>query len=187
MESTLNVKLMGGIVVVLVAIKYGLLPVLEWQNQTIDELYQVERRNVKAENLLNNKDQVFMRLAKLSNQYKSETQTYPKFDAQIVFRLESQVLFDILIQQNNLRKTQFFWHDSEDKQVFGNLYKAKFNIDFTGYLKDFALLQTKLVNANKQFKILNMSTSILNQTQKSIGIVDATLTVDAYYWRGEAQ
>ena len=108
MESTLNVKLMGAIVLLLVAIKFGLLPVLDWQNQSINEITQVERRNAKAENLLKNKDQIFMRLAKINNLYKAKAETYPSFEASIAFRLETQVLFDILLQQNDLRKTQFF-------------------------------------------------------------------------------
>ncbi len=184
MEASLNVKLMGVVAIFLAAIKFALLPVIDWQNQMIDEIYQVERRNIKAENLLSNQDQIFMKLATLDGGYKQKADIYPVFADQASFRLETQILFEMLLKQYDLRQTQFFWRDSEDINAFGNLHKAKFNVNFHGKLKDFTLLQSALLSVNKQYKIANMSLNTRSQTDKSFGFVKAAITVEAFYWLG---
>jgi hypothetical protein len=186
-ETSLNVKLMGVVAVVLATIKFALLPIIDWQNQVIDEIYQVERRNIKAENLLSNQDQIFMKLATLDGGYKQKAEIYPVFLDQPSFRLETQILFELLLKQYNLRQTQFFWRDSEDTNAFGTLHKAKFNVNFNGKLKDFALLQSALLAINKQYKMANMSLNVRGQTAKSFGSVRAAITVEAFYWLGGKQ
>ncbi|MCJ8272063.1 MAG: hypothetical protein MJK04_22035 [Psychrosphaera sp.] len=187
METSLNVKLMGAVAVVLAVIKFGLLPVIDWQNQLVDEIYQVERRNIKAQNLLSSQDQIFMKLATLDGGYKQKAKIYPVFIDQPSFRLETQKLYEMLLKQYNLHQTQFFWRDSEDKNAFGSLHKAKFNVNFNGTLKDFALLQSRLLAVNKQYKIANMSLNVRAQTAKSFGQVRAAITVEAFYWLGGVQ
>jgi hypothetical protein len=187
MELTANVKLMGVAAVLLALIKFGLLPIVEWQNQAIDEIYQIERRNTKAENLLGSQAQMMMKLVQLDGSYKQKADIYPGYTDQPSFRLETQIMFEMLLKQQNLSQTQFFWRDSEDKQVFGKLHKAKFNINFTGLLKDFALLQSSLLDMNKQFKIANMALNVRGQSAKSFGYVRASISVDAYYWLGGNQ
>ncbi|NQZ05996.1 MAG: hypothetical protein HRT35_02450 [Algicola sp.] len=184
MELTSNVKLMGAAALLLALIKFGLLPIVQWQNNTIDEIYQIERRNAKAEYLLGSQEQIMMKLVELDSSFKEKAEIYPNYTDQPSFRLETQIMFEMLLKQQNLSQNQFFWRDSEDKQVFGTLHKAKFNVSFTGTLKDFALLQSSLLDMNKQFKIANMALNVRGQSAKSFGYVRASISVDAYYWLG---
>lgn len=187
MQSSLNIKLLVFFAGLLILVKFALLPIIQWQNQKVDDIRQYDRRNVKAQNLLANKEKIFMRMATLDKAYQSEAKPFPSFEDKASFRLETQMMFDMLLKQYGLSRTQFFWRDSEDKQVFDNLYKAKFNVDFGGKLKDFALFHTALVTSNPNYRIANMSLRIAKQSDKSMGTVNATLTIEAFYWLGGIQ
>ncbi|MFT4925942.1 MAG: hypothetical protein ACI8WB_002037 [Phenylobacterium sp.] len=184
MASRLNMKVMLPVVATLLLIKFALLPVVAWQNELLAELEQHEQRNAKAERLLNGEAQLLAQLAALSQDYDAQEKAYPRFAAAEDFHIETKMMFDILLRQFNLKVTQFFWRDSTDKEIFPGMYKARFNVDFTGKFKDFALLQARLGTTEKAFRIVNFSNAVKQQSATSMGLVNSTLTVEAYYWLG---
>lgn len=187
MESRLNSKLMVFVVAILLLIKFALLPILSWQNQVIEEISQYERKNAKVERLLANQDKMFFDFVTSDKAYKTKANSYPTFADRSLFRLETQISFEMLLKQNGLQQSQFFWQDEQDKPVFDNLYKAKFNVRFSGLLKDFALLHSKLATLNKRYKIVNFRVRVKDQTAKSIGNASAVFSVEAYYWLGDGK
>lgn len=180
----LSNKALVSVVAVLAGIKFVLLPVAQWQNEQLAVIEQHEKRNAKAERLLDSEEQLALRLATLDKDYKALADKYPRFEAPADFRIETQIMFDMLLQQENLKVTQFFWREKLDKEVINGMYMGRFNVDFTGKLKDVALLQGRLATTEKAYRVANLSIAVKNQTDKSLGEAQGTFTVEAYYWLG---
>ena len=182
MTNLLKVTVMLPVVVILLFIKLALLPIMAWQSELLADIEQYEQRNTKAQRLLNSESELINQLSKLSQKYESQVQAYSSFDATEDFHIETKVMIDILLGEFDLKVTRFFWRKSTDEEVFPGFYKARFNVDFTGKLKNFALLQARLGTSEKAFKILNFSNRVRNQSATSMGVVASTLTVETYYW-----
>jgi hypothetical protein len=182
MASLLNIKVMLPMVVTLLLIKFGLLPVVEWQNDLLADIEQYEQRNTKAQRLLNSEAELVKKMSVKSEEYLAQEKAYPNFAASEDFHIETKMRFDILLGQFNLKVTQFFWRSTTDEEIFPGMYKARFNINFIGKTKDFALLQARLGTDEKAFRIVNFSNLISKQSATSMGMVKSTLTVEAYYW-----
>ena len=187
MESSTNTKVLLVVVLMLVAVKFALMPVIEWQNSSIDEIAQHQKRVVKSERLIDSQMQLIEQLAKFEQDYKKSIDVYPVFNDSPTFRLETQINFEMLLKAANLNKARLFWRSDVDEVAFGNLYKASFNVDFTGKVKDVALFHSQLTQEYPQFKVLNMSHSFRGQSEKRMGFSNSTFTIAAYYWRGQKQ
>ncbi len=184
MASRLNSKTLLPVAVVLIIIKFVLLPIVAWQNDLLSQIERHEQRNAKAQRLLDSEAQLTSRFVSLSESYKEQADQYPRFAAAEDFHIETKIMFDMLLQQNQLKVTQFFWREAVDKEIFPGMYMGRFNVNFSGQFKDFALLQSKLGTSEKAFRIANFSAMVKKQTDKSIGTVEAAFTIEAYYWLG---
>lgn len=187
MESSANTKVYMVVVLVLVAIKFAVMPVIDWQNDIIEEITQHQKRVDKSERLIASGPELLQKLSSFSQEYKTQTEAYPSFADATLFRLETQMSFEILLKADNLRKLRFFWRSDVDEVAFDNLYTASFNVDVSGSIKDIALFHSRLIHEYPQFKVRNMSHSLRANTQndKSMGVASSTFTINTYYWRGE--
>lgn len=185
MKSSLNTRILLVVMLGLVGIKFLLMPVIDWQDQLIDTTAQVEKRNLKAENLLASESDIIMQLAETDKQLKALFDLYPKYPDSTIFRLDTQTKLEKMLRQHSLRQTQFFWRTDEDEQVKGQLYMATFNVNFVGKAKVFAAMHTKIAAEQKHFRVRNMRINYRGQKAESFGYADVILTIEAYYWRGE--
>jgi hypothetical protein len=124
------------------------------------------------------------KLESVEKNYQDLVATYPSYSDSPTFRLQTQISFETLLKSNKLRQKKFFWRSNEDEQLFGTLHKAKFNVNFNGKAKDFALFHSRLAAEHRQFKVLNMSASLRAQKPDSLGRVKGSFTVEALYWLG---
>jgi len=184
-ETTLNTKVLIMVALLLVGVKFVLMPVIDWQNQTIEQIEQVERRNLKSQKLLSKQDELLVGMAAADKKYREQKETFPSYVDSTMFRLETQIKYENLLKSHGLRQSNFFWRGDQDEQVFGSLYKGRFNVSFNGKLKQFAILHSKLAEQMREYKVLNYNAGVQMQKQQSMGAVNATLTIDAYYWLGE--
>lgn len=184
MEQNTKLKFLLFFVVVLAGIKFGLLPVVQWQGETMEEISAIERRNAKAEALLSNQQQLFMNLANKDKAYKALASQFSSFADSSSFRLETRIMFDQILKMDKLNTKRFFWRGDEDEQVSDNLYSASFNATIYGKVKDFAMLQSKLANNYPAYRINNMSGNLSNHTDKSAGQIEVTVTIEAFYYKG---
>jgi hypothetical protein len=182
--TQVKTKTLLPVVAILLLIKFVLAPVVEWQNETLIEIERYEKRNEKTQRLLNGETQLLSSLAAVDKEYKLQAEAYPRFNTIADFHIETKIVFDMLLKQNRLKVTQFFWHDSVDKAVFPGMQLGRFNVSFIGNFKDFALLQAKLGSSEKAFRIVNFSTQVKNQSDASVGTVNGTFTIETYYWLG---
>lgn len=187
MESSANTKVLLVMALILIGIKFTVMPVIEWQNDTIEKIAQHQKRVDKSERLIASTPQLLQQLASFGQDYKTQTQAYPLYGDSTIFRLETQMKFEVLLQSEDLRKLRFFWRSEVDEVAFNNLYTASFNVDVAGSVKDMALFHSKLIKEYPQFKVRNMSHTLRSNTQndKSMGYASSTFTIIAYYWRGE--
>lgn len=184
MVQNSRLQLMLIAAVLLSAIKFGLLPVLEWQDDVLQQIAAVEKRNFKSQKLLEDKDQLEMKMVQIGAGYNKLAQSLPVYPDQSSYRLETQLMIEQVLKIDDFHTKQFFWRTDLDKNHFGNLYSSSFNIDFIGSAKKFVLLQTKIAANYPEFRVLNMSNRLSGYSETSLGKIDATLTIEAYYWRG---
>ncbi len=184
MQSNPKLQLMLGAVILLSAVKFALLPLLQWQNETLEQIASIETRNAKAQKLLADKDAMMAELTQLGTKYNNLAQSIPVYPDSASFRLETQMMFEQVLKMEHFRPKQFYWREDTDTQLFGNFYSASFNVNFLGGAKDFALLQSKLAYNYPEYRILNMSNSLSGFKADSLGRADVSLTVEAYYWKG---
>lgn len=187
MAVSRNSKLLVVAASLLGVIKFALLPVIAWQNQTIEQIQQIEARNEKSQRLLQQEPDLIKGLQQSNESYAALVDTYPSFADSPSFRLETQINFEALLKSANLRQKKFFWRSEQDEKVIGSLYSAKFNVNFSGKAKDFAILHAQLAKSQRQFMIQNMSIPMRRQTPDSLGSVNGSLTIKALYWQGGAQ
>ena len=187
MESSTNTKVLLVVVLMLVGIKFAVMPILDWQNETVEQITQHQTRVDKAQRLIDSQPQLLQQLVSTQQDYQAKVGSYPQFPDSTIFRLETQMNFELLLKTEKLRHNRFFWRSEVDEVAYGDLHFASFNVDFTGNLKDVALFHSKLANEYPQFKVLNMSNEVRNrtQTEKSMGFSSSTFTIAAYYWRGD--
>lgn len=184
MQDKNKMTLLLSLVVVLAGVKFGLLPVLDWQADKLEQIDSIERRNEKAQRLLDQQQAIFMQLASTGKQYKQTAEAFPVYPESATFRLQSQVMFEQILKQDELSTRRFFWRSDTDTQVQGNLHKAAFNASVYGSAKNFVMLQSKLAHQYPDYRMTNMSLNLSNYNEKSLGRVNVTFTVESYYWKG---
>ena len=185
MKQTNNTHVLLAVLLLLLAVKFALLPVLAWQNQLIEQAQRIELRNQKAQDLLQRQQQLTDQLSRQTEQLKLLQQRYPVFAQATEFRLQSQMDFENLIKQFKLRKKQFFWRGDNDELLTDSLAMGVFNVTITGTSKQLALLHAELSTKYTQFRVRNMRFNIRRQKVDSLGLITATITVEALYWQGE--
>lgn len=184
MNSGLNKQWLLPLVAVLVLIKFVLMPVVLWQDEVMADIARHEQRNAKAGRLVDNQAQLKAQLSALGENYQAQVEAFPRYATAAGFRIETKIKLDNLLKQKNLAVARFTWRDEVDSEVFPGMFKARFNVSFSGKLKDFALLHAALDSSEKAFRISNFGSNIKAQSKTSLGTVRGSLTVEAYYWLG---
>ncbi len=182
MESNNN-KLLLSLVAVLLLIKFAVMPIFDWQAEKIDQINSLHKREVKAAELLAQKEHLMQQVQLVEKKLADQQQAFPTFATSEDFRLETQKLLEELLKKHELNVKQIFWRNNKDVDVMEGMYKARVSVRMYGKVKDFALLHADVVTDTPSVKVVAMGLQTKQQSKTSAGTFKGVITFEAIYWR----
>ena len=129
-----NKPLLLSVVAVLAAIRFVLVPFIEWQNEKLSVLNRQEMQLIKGLELLASRESLDEELSRLRNERNSLGGDFLGNDADATsYQLRVQKLINSLLEKNNLKSRNTNWLAAVDK---GSLEEHKIEVSFSGKQKD---------------------------------------------------
>lgn len=171
----------------LIGIKMVLLPIIDWQNQQVEELVGHEKRIAKAEAIIEEQAAMQKALDESESILTAIEEQFPRYPNSEIFRLETQKRFESEMAEQGIEAQQIFWRDDQDIQVSGNLYRAKLSIRCNGEFNHFLQFQLALEKKQLSNQLKGLALQMRGANAESAGNVKGLTTFDVYYYRGVSQ
>lgn len=182
MRDLLNNKpLMLGLILLLATIKFGVVPLLEWQEAKVVSIGKLEERLLKTERLLLNKDETLSTINTISQEISAYDELIfkPSSD-EVQFKLGQQEIIEELFTKNGLSVSRTSWLTSVQKVGYEELMME---MTVTGSFKQ--LMRALLVSETMKPKIalanFTLNVSRMRASSKRLGRVSGKITFTV--WR----
>lgn len=180
----MNRVILIGFLTVLLAIRFLIMPIFDWQTETVERLAIDEKRLDKLETSGENLPLLqgqFQLIQKVSDGLDEIVHT---LSSEQQFKLEQQQKLENLLEQYNLSSLRFGWSESISLSEQGaDMYRAQ--IQLKGKLSDFIPLHLELESNSPVIQVSGLEVRLDRQTRTQLG----TATIDlelSFYTLGES-
>jgi len=172
-------SLLLGIVALLIIVKFIVLPVIEWQNTTVEANQGISKRLIKVKHILNNQTQSESMLARQSKKNDMVKMLFHEDTNPASFKLKMQQIVEKMLKDNEISITNFGWKKQQNIEVI-NAEENEFQIRFKGKLVDVITLMSKLEIENHLFNITGFNFDVKRQNKENLGYVTGRITIAIY-------
>jgi len=162
--------ILGGIIL----IKYMLMPIIEWQNDSVEQLVVLNKKLDKSLGFINELprlEQEKVKLADFLKTIKLDVDTYQDISR---YQLDKQREIEKVFAENKIIIKSFNWRDIVK---IGNGSQLKLMIRYSGKLKDFISLHMAISQFNRSVEVTNFGLNIRTQTDKSLGDITGSIVL----------
>ena len=153
-------------------IKFVLYPVIEWQDETVQQLSSLNKKLIKSKNFINELPQLESEREKLSSylaELKDSVDTYSDIST---YQIGKQKEIETLFTDTGMVIKSFNWQDSIKTEKGAQL---KLMIQYSGSLKDFLKLHMMMGKFNQSIEITNLGLNIRGQEQGTMGVITGSI------------
>jgi len=171
---TQNKNILLIILAIILVLKFALLPIIEWQNQSINTLQIVNKKLNKSLSFINELPKLEEQKQRLINslaQLKSEVDTYQDVSR---YQLEKQREVEKIFAMHNIVIKSFNW---QDIIKLNNGTQLKLMVKYSGKLKDFLSLHMDISKFNRSTTVSNLGLNIRGQDDKSLGVISGSIVL----------
>jgi len=168
MQLLRNYPYLSALLVLLIALKFLFVPLVQWQNDTLWSISQNDKRLSRAMGAITHIDSNRVQLGALQQQLgQLQTFFYPSQD-EASFKLEQQQWLEALIAEHNFTVSNIGWTYSA--QVLGQpLIKHQLSVSFDGDTFDLPRLYLALDSNSQWIDVMSFSFNLIGQNEKSLG------------------
>jgi len=172
--------LLLSIVALLILVKFAVMPIMQWQDNAVVELRNLQKKLGKVSQVLGSEDKTGEVNQQVAEQLAAAQQLFFAHQSQSAFELAQQQYFEALTEKHNLRSRNFGWQNvSQRDDLALTRFQAAIRID--GKLKDIIALFVELETQTKRIEIVGFNISPKSQSEKSLGRVrSARITIALY-------
>ena len=130
MEEVKKYSLLLSILAMLFIIKIFIVPIIDWQNNTLLEINNIERKLGKIEKGLSKESKLIALNQKVTNELERAEQLFFKTQTESLFKLEQQQKLEALLEKYQINVTNISWSVATPLKEYGlTKYQAKIRFD----------------------------------------------------------
>ena len=152
----------------LMLLKFGVFPIVEWQDGVLLETIALQKKIDKSESYINNLPEMMKikdNRQNILNNIIKEVNSYSNVER---YQLNIQKDIEKLFSDNNLVIKSTIWKKPVIDESGAQL---ELNIQFSGKVKDYISTQSYLFQNHSTFELNKFGLSLKNQTENSLGII----------------
>lgn len=174
-----NKPLLIGIVLLLAALRFLIVPWMDYQDEQRQQLETLTKRLVRSEALLEFKEQLYQQKDKQDIVVAKFTGKLEQSASVQQYQLELQQRLQQLIENKNAKLELFDWLSDSDLKAL-NMHRARINLRFTGQLSDVIGIHLMIEQQFPFAQILDLNTSWIGNLGKGRNVT-VTMLIEADY------
>ncbi|TMP66225.1 hypothetical protein CWB76_18550 [Pseudoalteromonas sp. S1609] len=179
-----------GALVILIALKFLIVPLFDWQNSQLAQLANLQKRAVKSQNVIINQSQINQAQQTINAQLKAVNSLFVDYQRESEFKLAMQQQIEQIIANNQLQINTSSWLPSIT--VANNqLIRHQLRLNLKGKMRDFINLIILLESKTPKVELKSLNINLKGQNNESLGRVEGTVELAFYMHQapntGEAQ
>jgi hypothetical protein len=183
MQVLRNYPYLTGLLVLLLVLKFLLVPLIQWQNETLWSIKQNHKRLSHAATASVNMSTNQRELSRLQQQLKQIQGVFYPPQKEASFKLEQQQLLESLLAKHHFTVSNIGWTYSA--QVLGQpLIKHQLSVSFDGDTFDLPSLYLTLDRNPQWIDVMSFSFNLMGQNEKSLGRFRGSLDLVFYQLAG---
>ncbi len=176
--------------VLLVSLKFIVVPLIDWQNTQLAQLTNLEKRAAKSQNVIANQGQISQSQQSINAQLEAINELFVNTQREGEFKLAMQQQLEQTVASNQLQINTSSWLPSI--AVANNqLIRHQLRLNLKGKMRDFINLITLLESKTPKAELKSLNINLKGQNNKSLGRVEGTIELAFYMHQapntGEAQ
>ncbi len=171
--------LLLSIVALLVVIKWGYIPLSDWQNALYFEVKQKQKRLLKSSRVLEKSDLYNQQNIQLQSSLAIANDVFFNEQDDSLFKLEQQKFVEQLLSKSNLTLTRIVWENTLES-VEPKIKHYKMNVFFSGRATDMVRYVTELEQHKPYIEVSDFIFNIKKSHQAPLGNVSGNLTLNLY-------
>jgi hypothetical protein len=179
MESLKKHYLSLIVIILLAAIKFAVIPLLNWQNEMILSNSLLTKKLFKSSQAIDNQDLYQLELSKIEQQLNQGEQLFFNYTPQSLFQLTQQKNIEQLFNQHNIKINGFRWKVPQTKKQW-QLILNEVKISFKGTVIDLQQLQMSLESQKQWFDNYDFNYTLDVRHEKRLGKVSGRMSLKLY-------
>jgi len=168
-----------GVLVILIALKFLIVPLFDWQNSQLAQLANLQKRAVKSQNVIINQSQINQAQQTINAQLKAVNSLFVDYQRESEFKLAMQQQIEQTIANNQLQINTSSWLPSIT--VANNqLIRHQLRLNLKGKMRDFINFITLLESKTPKVELKSLNINLKGQNNESLGRVEGTIELAFY-------
>lgn len=168
-----------GALVILIALKFLIVPLFDWQNSQLAQLANLQKRAVKSQNVIVNQSQINQAQQTINAQLKAVNSLFVDYQRESEFKLAMQQQIEQTIANNQLQINTSSWLPSIT--VANNqLIRHQLRLNLKGKMRDFINLITLLESKTPKAELKSLNINLKGQKSDGLGNMSGSLELAFY-------
>ena len=165
--------------VLLVSLKFIVVPLIDWQNTQLAQLTNLEKRAAKSQNVIANQGQINQAQQTINAQLKAVNSLFVDYQREGEFKLAMQQQLEQTVASNQLQINTSSWLPSI--AVANNqLIRHQLRLNLKGKMRDFITLITHLESQTPKAELKSLNINIKGQKTDALGNMSGSLELAFY-------
>lgn len=168
-----------GLLGVLLALKFAVMPLIEWQNEQLSTIANLQKRVGKSQSVIANQAQINQAQQQIGAQLDAVNSLFFKHQAQSEFKLTKQQRIEQTVAHNQLQITSSNWLPSI-LVANGQLMRHSLRLSIKGSMLDYTNLITELESTTPKGELRTFNINVKGQRSKKLGRVEGSIELAFY-------
>ncbi|URQ89965.1 GspMb/PilO family protein [Pseudoalteromonas sp. SCSIO 43101] len=169
---------------VLLVLKFAVVPLLDWQDEQIGVINNLQKRATKSQTVIDNQATIDSQQQQISKQLESINRLFVEPQKDTEFKLAMQQKVEQLMAKHNLQINNSNWLVSL-KVANDSLMRHQLRLNISGKLINFQTVLVQLETNTPLMQVSDFNMRMKGQTAQELGQVDGTIQLSFYMQQGE--
>jgi predicted PurR-regulated permease PerM len=160
----------------LLALRFVMVPVIDWQQEQLDEIAAKQTKVEKADSVIARFPQLQQALEQVQQNNKQQLANYYGHESANSLKLQLQQELEALFLKHKIKVINFSWVAEIENPI--TEFRAK--ISYEGKTDDFAKLQLAIARYPKRINIAEWTSYINKMAENSLGDASGTILLTTY-------
>ncbi|MDN3484899.1 GspMb/PilO family protein [Pseudoalteromonas sp. APC 3224] len=168
-----------GALVILIALKFLIVPLFDWQNSQLAQLANLQKRAVKSQNVIVNQSQINQAQQTINAQLKAVNSLFVDYQRESEFKLAMQQQIEQTIANNQLQINTSSWLPSITV-ASNQLIRHQLRLNLKGKMRDFINFITLLESKTPKAELKSLNINLKGQKSDGLGNMSGSLELAFY-------
>jgi len=166
-------------IAILIVIKFVLIPVIEWQDNQLQEIRLLEKKQQKIDKVLLNTSKVENLNLQLNKVLLKVNTALFSYQKESIFKLNQQKMLEAMLKKHDLKLDRIGWKTSAEVSESA-MIAYRLEMRLKGKTANVIQFITDLESHDKLIEINKFTVSFKGQNNKKLGTIIGNLTLQLY-------